>query len=270
MLFRSHETLKAEQAQLEEKLVDLNDLIDQPTSRAVHIYKQMAELSKRHGNARQSQLIPMPEGLVVHKKEKGDTSEVKQVSRSFFLKIDEKKGIIERVKGPRGATVLADNDKLVVLTEDGFVRKLPPQFKGPISDKPTAITIIKREKEIEHRKYLVVFELGEHLNAVTLNGEDLCRPPANPLFHSRPFQTSRLPGAVPSGRLRQSVADAYRDIQDRAQLRARRAWVQVPCRTSRRLQVPSRSLQDPSGRNTRPVRHRSRHLSVRGMNLDFG
>ena len=59
--------------------------------------------------------------------------------------------------------------------EDGFVRKLPPQFKGPISDKPTAITIIKREKEIEHRKYLVVFELGEHLNAVTLNGEDLCR-----------------------------------------------------------------------------------------------
>ena len=63
----------------------------------------------------------------------------------------------------------------IVLTEDGFVRKLPPQFKGPLSDKPTPIKLHKREKEIEHLKYLVVFELEDHLRAFTLNGEDLCR-----------------------------------------------------------------------------------------------
>jgi DNA gyrase subunit A len=167
------EELKKESDELEERLDDLDDLIREPTSRAVRLYKQMDEMSKRHGNARNSQLIDPPAVYTVEKVASGPAPV--RVAKPRFLKIDQKKGVIEQAKGPRGAMVIDPKEKLIAMTEDGMLRKLPAGYKGPISSSFSAVTLAKREVEVADKKYLVVFNIEDEVRAMVLFGEDLCR-----------------------------------------------------------------------------------------------
>jgi hypothetical protein len=86
-----------------------------------------------------------------------------------------KRGVIEQAKGPRGATILERSDKLVTITLDGTLKKLPSNYKGPISDGFSPVALAKKETEVKERKYLVVFTLGDQLKAMMVAGEDLCK-----------------------------------------------------------------------------------------------
>ena len=164
--------LETEKENLEELLVDLNDLIDQPTSRAVRLYKVMAELSKRHGNKRSSNLIEPPDVLSVAQK---TTARQPAAPKPRFLSVDMKKGVVAQAKGPRGALVVDSKEKVVLITESGYLRKVAANFKGPIAAGYSPVVLAKREAEVVDRKYLVVFTLEGQLKGMVLSGADLAR-----------------------------------------------------------------------------------------------
>jgi hypothetical protein len=86
-----------------------------------------------------------------------------------------KRGVVEQVKGPRGALILETSDKLICMTDDGMIRKLPPTFKGTLGSSYVNVLLAKKESEVATRKFLCVFTLNENLQALSISGEDLCR-----------------------------------------------------------------------------------------------
>jgi hypothetical protein len=89
--------------------------------------------------------------------------------------VDSKKGIVTQAKGPRGSLVLDQKDKVVFFTAEGFLRKVPANFKGPIADAYTTVALAKREVDVAQRKFLCVFKLGDILKAIVFEGESLCK-----------------------------------------------------------------------------------------------
>jgi DNA gyrase subunit A len=168
--------LSAEKDSLEEKLGDLHDLISEPTSRAIRIYKQLTELSKRHGEARRSAIVEAaPTAATPGPRGGSKATAAPAAAKPRFVKVDNKKGIVEQAKGPRGALVLDKADKLVLMTEDGTLKKVASNFKGTVSTAYSAVVLAKKESEVAQRKYLLVFTLADQLKAMFVDGADLCR-----------------------------------------------------------------------------------------------
>lgn len=165
--------LEAEKTELEQKIADLSVLIEQPKQRSTWVVKQLTELGKRHGEVRRSALSDAPTTVVT--KATVGAPKVAPAAKPRFMKVDTKKGVVEQVKGPRGAMVLDAKDKVILVTQDAFLRKVPATFKGAISSGPQSVVLAKREAEVKERKFLVVFTLGGQLRALTFTGEDLVR-----------------------------------------------------------------------------------------------
>ena len=162
--------LETEKENLEEKLIDYNDLVDQPTSRVTHIYKQLDAIATRHGQKRRCAVIPIPDSIQTERGIKQPT-----VSKPRFVKIDIQKGIVTQVKGPRGALVLEKTDKLITVTQNGTIKKLPSSYKGPVGDGYTGVVLAKKESDVASRRYLVVFKLDGALKAMVVAGADLAK-----------------------------------------------------------------------------------------------
>ena len=165
------EELATEEGSLCTRIEELKDLVSNEKTRKAYMTKEIKAIGVRYGEKRRSEIIDAPEGLAV---EKG-TNRVAPVSKPKFIKIDMKKGIVEQAKGPRGAIILERTDKLITLTLDGTLKKLPANYKGPISDTYSAVALAKKETEVKERKYLAVFTLGDQLKAMMVAGEDLCK-----------------------------------------------------------------------------------------------
>jgi hypothetical protein len=133
--------------------------------------KEIKSIGVRHGEKRRSELIDPPEGLAV---EKGSTRQAAP-ARPRFIKIDMKRGVAEQAKGPRGAIILEKTDKLITLTEDGTLKKVPANYKGPLGLGLSPVLLAKKESDVSERKYLAVFTLGDQLKAMMVVGEDLCK-----------------------------------------------------------------------------------------------
>jgi DNA gyrase subunit A len=166
------EELEAEQDELKESITLLSLLIKDDTKRSEWLVKQITDLAKRHGNARSSNLIEPPDSLSVAQK---TTTRQPAAAKPRFLSVDMKKGVVTQAKGPRGAMVVDSKEKVVLITESGYLRKVAANFKGPIAAGYSAVVLAKREVEVAQRKYLVVFTLEGQLKGVVLNGEDLIR-----------------------------------------------------------------------------------------------
>jgi DNA gyrase subunit A len=166
------EELATEEGSLKDRITELDILIKDGKARKAYMVKEIKEISVRHGEKRRSELIDPPEGLVV---EKGSSRQAAPVARPRFVKIDMKRGVAEQVKGPRGAIILEKTDKLITLTEDGTLKKLPPNFKGPLGMGLSPVLLAKKEAEVAERKYLAVFTLGDQLKAMMVAGSDLCK-----------------------------------------------------------------------------------------------
>jgi DNA gyrase/topoisomerase IV subunit A len=165
--------LETEKSELESRLETLRDLITNSSSRATYTHKQITEIAKRHGEKRRSQVIDPPDSLNVAR-EPGQPR-VASAPKPRFMKIDTKKGIVEQAKGPRGALVVDAKEKVILLTEDGMLKKVAANFKGTISDQYSPVLLAKRETEVAERKYLAVFTLDGQLKAMMINGADLCK-----------------------------------------------------------------------------------------------
>ena len=166
------EELATEKEQLEARILELTELIGNEKAREGYMLKEIKAIGIRHGEKRRSTIIDPPEGLVV---EKGSPRPAPGVSKPRFLKVDTQKGIVTQVKGPRGAMVLEKTDKLVTITHDGTIKKLPSNYKGPLGDGYSAVVLAKKEADIATRRYLVVFKLEDTLKAMVVAGEDLAK-----------------------------------------------------------------------------------------------
>jgi DNA gyrase subunit A len=166
------EELVTEEGTLKDRITELDTLIKDEKARKGYMVKEIKAIGVRHGEKRRSEIIDPPEGLVV---EKGSSRAAAPVARPRFVKIDMKRGVAEQVKGPRGAIILERTDKLITLTEDGTLKKLPPNFKGPLGMGLSPVLLAKKETDVAERKYLAVFTLGDQLKAMMVAGSDLCK-----------------------------------------------------------------------------------------------
>jgi DNA gyrase subunit A len=164
--------LLTEKIELEQRLETLKDLIANEKTRKAYMITEIKKIGVRYGEARRSAIIEPPSSLTV---ERGTAKNTAVAPRPKFLKIDMKKGIIEAAKGPRGAMVLDAKDKLITVTADGTLKKLPANFKGVLGANYSEVKLAKKESDVATRQYLLVFILGDQLKALAIDGGDLCR-----------------------------------------------------------------------------------------------
>ena len=164
--------LTDEREALTKRIDELMTLIKDDKARSAYMVKEIKAIGVRYGEKRRSEVIDAPESLVV---EKGTAKAVTTVTKPRFMKVDAKKGVVTQEKGPRGALVLEKTDRVIALTADGVLKKLPPNFKGPLGTGYVEVLLAKKETEVATRKYLVVFTLEGQLKAMAVSGEDLCR-----------------------------------------------------------------------------------------------
>ena len=165
------EALLAEKGELEVRIAELTELIKDEKKRDGYMKKEIKAIGVRYGEKRRSEIVSPPASLTV---EKGAARQP-AAPKPRFLKVDMKKGVVEQAKGPRGAIILEKSDKLVTLTQDGTLRKLPSNYKGPLGEGFTPVVLAKKETEVKERSYLLVFTLGDQLKAMAISGEDLAK-----------------------------------------------------------------------------------------------
>ena len=176
MRLRQLTSLDSEELENEKKLkldrVDvLSTLIESESERKSYVVNEVKQIAKKFGFTRQCNMIEVEEAPVVAK---GTVARV-SAPKMRFMKIDAKKGIVEQLKKPRGASLILEKDKVVFITDNGMFKKVPPTFKGPLYDGPTSIISRGPELEVSNRSYLVVFELAGQIKAMALQGADLCK-----------------------------------------------------------------------------------------------
>lgn len=171
------EALEKEKKELETRIAELGKLVSNPKVRTKYLVSEVKGLIKKFGEDRRSPLIDCPgpsatfaKGVRVAKEGTGA-----KVTKPRFLKLDQKRGTVEQVKGPRGALVVDAKDKVILMTEDGMLKKVGATFKGAISNGYSKVVLGKREAEVKERSYLVVFEIAGEVRAMVVKGEDLCK-----------------------------------------------------------------------------------------------
>ncbi len=166
------EELAAEETSLKERIAELDVLTKDEKARTTYMVTEIKAIGVRYGEKRRSEIVDPPEGLVV---EKGSTSKTPAVSKPKFLKIDHKRGTVEQAKGPRGCLIVERTEKVITLTSDGTLRKIPANFKGPLGEGFSEVLLAKKENDLAGKKFLVVFTIDDQLKAMTVSGEDLAR-----------------------------------------------------------------------------------------------
>ena len=164
--------LANEEQSLIARIEELKELINNDKARKSYMIKEVKAIGVRYGEARRSALIDPPEGLAI---EKGSSRTAPSAPKPKFLKIDMKKGTVEQAKGPRGCLVVEKSEKVITLTQDGTLKKLPSNYKGPLGEGYSPVMLAKKETEVKERSYLMVFTLGDQLKAMAIAGEDLTK-----------------------------------------------------------------------------------------------
>ena len=147
---------------------------DGAKERRKYMVSEVTSLGKKYGENRRSVIIESS-SVTYTKSIEGKPKSITPTPKPRFLKVDMSKGTVQQAKGPRGAMVVDSKEKLIVMTEDGMLRKVPATFKGAISTGYSKVSLAKRELEVSIRKYLAVFELDDQVKAMVINGEDLCK-----------------------------------------------------------------------------------------------
>ena len=165
------EELQTEETGLEGTIRDLKILISDEKARDKYMIAEIKSIGVRHGEKRRSEIIEVPESLVVEKGIKQQTT----ISKPRFLKIDNKKGTVEQAKGPRGCLVVEKTEKVITLTADGILRKIPANFRGPLGEDYTEVLLAKKENDLSGKKFLAVFTIEGQIKAMMITGEDLTK-----------------------------------------------------------------------------------------------
>ena len=167
------EELTTESAELTARLEALQTLIQSEPARSKYMLAEIKQISKKFGEPRRSQLIDIPEGLT--KQSEPGQPRTPSVPKPRYIKVDTDKGILAKAPGPRGALVLQSSDKLITLTADGTLKKLPSNYTGTLSTSYSRVLLAKPESDVIARKYLLVFTLNDALKAMVITGENLTK-----------------------------------------------------------------------------------------------
>ena len=167
------EELTTESTELAARLEALTALIQSEPARSKYMLAEIKQISKKFGEPRRSQLIDIPEGFA--KQNESGKPRATSVPKPRYIKVDTDKGILTKAPGPRGALVLQSSDKLIALTADGTLKRLPSNYTGTLSTTYSKVLLAKPESDVITRKYLLVFTLNDALKAMVVSGKDLAR-----------------------------------------------------------------------------------------------
>lgn len=167
------EELTTESTELAARLEALQTLIQSESARSKYMLAEIKQISKKFGEPRRSQLIDIPEGLT--KQSEPGQPRTPSVPKPRYIKVDTDKGILAKAPGPRGALVLQSSDKLITLTADGTLKKLPSNYTGTLSTSYSKVLLAKPETDVTTRKYLLVFTHNGALKAMVITGENLTK-----------------------------------------------------------------------------------------------
>ena len=165
--------LKTEIKELTLRIRDLVKLNSSKARRKEFIVSQVKTAGHIYGNARRSATIEAPtETIVVSKKVIAKASG----PRPRFLSVDTDKGILTQSKKlPRkGGMVIDSTDKLIVLTDDGLVRKVASTFKGPLASSPVKILAMNK-LSLASTAQLLVFKLDDAIYGTVMTWEALAK-----------------------------------------------------------------------------------------------
>jgi DNA gyrase/topoisomerase IV subunit A len=167
------EELTTESTELAARLEALQVLIQSEAARSKYMLAEIKAISKKFGEPRRSQLIDIPEGFA--KQNDSGKPRIPSISKPRYIKVDTDKGILTKAPGPRGALVLQSSDKLITLTADGTLKRLPSNYTGTLSTTYSKVLLAKPESDVTTRKYLLVFTYKDALKAMTIAGEYLTK-----------------------------------------------------------------------------------------------
>jgi len=165
--------LQTEKEKLNVRLVELTALIENYVERKGHMLLEIKTIGDWYGEARRSTIIDIPEGIT-KQNEPGKTRTI-SAPKPRYVKLDFDKGIITQEKNPRGCFIINNTDKIITVTQDAKIKKLPANFKGPVADGYMSILLGQKESCVIESSYLVVFKLEESLKAMVVSGQDLCK-----------------------------------------------------------------------------------------------
>lgn len=134
--------LQAESKTIQARIREIISLTSSKKKRREYIVTEVEDLAERHGNSRRSQAIPKPDELTIETVKVGrkTVSVATTGPKTRFVLLDEEKGILTQLKGPRGANLTAQDDqKIVVACSNGLFYKLPAKHKGPVALEPTKV-----------------------------------------------------------------------------------------------------------------------------------
>lgn len=167
--------LKKEKGELEDRIVVLSKLIGDKGERELYIEEELTLLAKRHGNKRKCEVIEPPtEQVVVSSKGKPKAPASLTIN---YYSANLKKGILTKKKTPRGCSFfLSSNDKIIVATRDGWLKKLPANYKkGACFDVPKELALLEKASTASETKYIAVWKRDGFVWSATLKGEQFTR-----------------------------------------------------------------------------------------------
>ena len=134
--------LQAETKTIQSRIKEIISLTSSTKQRREYILTEVEDLAERYGEVRRSKAIPKPGELSIEVMKVGrKTVPVATTGpKTRFVLMDEEKGILTQLKGPRGANLTAQDDqKIVVACSNGLFYKLPAKHKGPVALEPTKV-----------------------------------------------------------------------------------------------------------------------------------
>jgi len=156
--------LQAEAREIQARIKEILALTSSEKKRREYIVSEVEGLAERHGNARRSKAIAEPKGLAVETVKVGRRT-VKVAAagpKTRFVLLDEEKGILTQLKGPRGANLTAQDDqKIVVACGNGMFYKLSAKHKGPVAGEPTRVLARATTAKLPAKPLVAVWKTPE-------------------------------------------------------------------------------------------------------------
>lgn len=156
--------LQQEAKEIQARIKEILALTSSEKKRREYIVAEVEGLAERHGNARRSRAIAEPKALAVETVKVGrKTVNVAATGpKTRFVLLDEEKGILTQLKGPRGANLTAQDDqKIVVACGNGLFYKLSAKHKGPVAAEPTKVLARATTAKLPAKPLVAVWKTPE-------------------------------------------------------------------------------------------------------------
>ena len=170
--------LQAEAKDIQKRIKEILALTSSEKKRREYIVSEVEQLAERHGNARRSKAIAEPKLQAVSTvKVAGRKVQVAQNGpKTRFVMVDEEKGILTQLKGPRGANIsVQDDQKIVVVCDNGRFYKLSSKHRGPIADQPTKVLSRATTAKLPAKPLVAIWRTSEGVFGNVISWEVLLK-----------------------------------------------------------------------------------------------